>query len=86
MINKKLNFKNSKIVLKRFGSKKQMFFRILILNKFNKYQAIIGSVYLLDLKIKNIIINKFLIFKALSQGSKISYNVSKLLRYLLINN
>lgn len=83
----KINNKNYKIVLKRGGRTKRPYYRIVVLNKYNRYRMDLGSVDLsTNLESTVVYINKLMLFYWLSKGAFCSLKVQYFLNYLLVDN
>lgn len=76
-----------KIVLRRFGRNKRPVYKILVLNKANKYCFYLGSFELFsNRKLLTLCIDKTMLIFWLLSGASCSYKVYLLLHYLLVDN
>lgn len=83
----KLNKNNYKIILKRSGQNNKYYYRIVLLNRYNRYRMDLGSVNFLN-NFKNTIvyINKQLLFFWINKGAFCSIKVQYFLNYVLLKN
>jgi ribosomal protein S16 len=83
----KLNKNNYKIILKRSGQNNKQYYRIVLLNRQNRYRMDLGSVNFLN-NFKNTIvyINKQLLLFWINKGAFCSIKVQYFLNYILLKN